>query len=247
MRFELLLNIKQMVFPIEYRKIILSYIKRALTECNNGKYFQEFFNNTKQKEYCFSTIFPKSKFLKDEIKMDSNEIKIIFSTNDSSKIGLKLYSAFIGQKNKPFPLENNNYMVLKSIKNKKRDEIINNHVIFKTAAGSGLCVREHERETNKDTYYVYSQEKFKEKLILVLNNELTSAGFRKKDIDEIKINPIQCKKVVAKHYKRYIDVNVGMFEMSGKKEILQYLYDVGIGSRKSCGFGMVDLVTQDLL
>lgn len=246
MRFDLVLILKKNTFPIEYRKVILSYIKKALTECNNGKYFKDFFGDAKQKEYCFTVIFPKSEFLKDEIKTGSNEIKIRFSTNNSKKVSLKLYSAFIGQKNKPFPLEHGNCMTLKSIRNSKCDEIMNNRVIFKTAPGSGICIREHDNKRNYDKYYVYNDKKFREKLNYVLANELLEVGFSKKSIDEIKINPIQCRKIVVKHYKRYIDVSIGMFEICGDKAILQYLYDSGIGSRKSCGFGMIDLVTQDL-
>lgn len=246
MRFDLILTLKEKRFPIEYRRVILSYIKKALTECNNGKYFEEFFKDTRQKNYCFTVIFPKSKFLKNEIIIDSNEIKISFSISENNKVGLKLFSAFIGQKNKPFPLEKNNCMILKSIKNSKRYEIVNNRVIFKTSHGSAICVREHNRERNTDKYYVYNDEEFREKLNYVISNGLIEAGFSTKYIDEIRVNPIQFRKVVVKHYDRYIDVSVGTFELCGNKAVLQYLYDSGIGSRKSCGFGMVDLVTQDL-
>ena len=52
---------------------------------------------------------------------------------------------------------------------------------------------------------------------------------------------------MVKHYGKYIDVTTGMFEIQANKRILQYLYNSGIGSRSSAGFGMVDLVTQDLI
>ena len=55
MRFTLTLELKDRIFPIEYRKLVLSYIKNALSECNNGKYFDvsfkdsvdNYLNNTK--------------------------------------------------------------------------------------------------------------------------------------------------------------------------------------------------------
>lgn len=246
MRFLLTLAVKKNRFPIEYRRVILSYIKNALTSCNNGKFYDDFFGEVKQKDYCFSVIFPKAKFANDEIQIENNEIKIIFSSDDKNKTGLKLFSAFIGQKNISFPLENDNSMILKSIKNIKREEILNDRAIFKTTLGSGICVRDHDRETNKDKYYIYSDKEFREKLKFVLKNELINAGFSESQADNISINPIQCKKAVAKHYKRYIDITLGMIEISGNRFVLQYLYDTGIGSRKSAGFGMVDLVTQDL-
>ena len=76
---------------------------------------------------------------------------------------------------------------------------------------------------------------------------MRQAGFSEDEINKIKVSPIQCKKVVVKHYGRYIDITTGMFEIQANNEILQYFYDQGIGSRKSAGFGMIDLITQDLL
>lgn len=247
MRFCLTLNLKEKVFPIEYRKLILSYIKNAISKCNNGKYYEYFFKDTKQKDYCFSVILPNPAFTRNEIMLGGDTIKVLFSTNNKSKIGFILFSAFIAQKNKSYPLPNNNFMTLKNINNKKQEEIFNSKAIFKTTLGSGLCVRDHDKEGNRDTYYVYNDEKFREKLKVVLVNQILNAGFNEEEANEIKVNPIQCKKVVVKHYRRYIDTTTGLFEIQANNKILQHFYDVGIGSRKSIGFGMIDLVTQDLL
>lgn len=247
MRFCLTLELKETNFPIEYRSIIISYIKNAILKCNNGKYYEKFFKDTTQKDYCFSVVLPKSKFYKDKIELQNNEIKILFSTGDTQKTGLILFNAFIAQKNKIYPLPDNNFMVLKSITNKKQELISEERVIFKTSLGSCICVREHDRESNKDKYYVSSDTDFREKLNNVIIHQLLQAGFTEKEVKEVKVNPIQCKKVVVKHYKRYIDVTTGIFEVNGTSEILQHFYDVGFGSRKSAGFGMLDLVTQDLL
>ena len=80
MRFILTLEVKKNIFPIEYRKLVLSYIKNALSECNSGKYYDKFFKDTVQKDYCFSVILPKAKFSKNQIELDGNEIKILFSS-----------------------------------------------------------------------------------------------------------------------------------------------------------------------
>lgn len=247
MRFCLTLELKKSCLPIEYRKIILSYIKNALSKCNNGKYYENYFKNTNQKDYCFSVILPNSKFDKEKIILNKNEIKILFSTDDNSKTGLILFSSFIAQKNKSYPLPDNNSMILKSIDNQKQEQILNSKAIFKTTLGSGLCVRDHDKEKNKDDYYIYSDEQFREKLQVVLHNEISQLGISKEETLNIKVNPIKCKKIVVKHYGRYIDITVGMFEIQASPYILQYFYNTGIGSRKSAGFGMLDLVTQDLI
>ena len=98
MRFLLTLELEHKEIPIDYRKIILSYIKNALSKCNDGKYFDYFFKDTNQKNYCFTTILPKPKFEKNNVLLDKKEIKILFSTTDNSKESIILFSCFISKK-----------------------------------------------------------------------------------------------------------------------------------------------------
>ena len=97
MRFTLTLELEKSSFPIDYRSIVLSFIKNAISKCNDGKYYDRFFKDTNQKDYCFSVILPKSRFTKDEIKLENNKLKILFSTGDAEKTGLILFNAFILQ------------------------------------------------------------------------------------------------------------------------------------------------------
>ena len=109
----------------------------------------------------------------------------------------------------------------------------------------GLCVREHHKETNKDIHYTYQDDKFNEQLKIVLTNQAKEAGFSQSLIDNIKFVPLNCKKVLIKHYGVYVDTTVGTFFLEGHPVLLQYFYNVGLGSRRSM-FGYLDLVTQDL-
>ena len=245
MRFALTMKIANPDIPIEIRRAVLSYIKNALDNCNNGKYYDDYFKDNQQKDYCFSVIMKKAEYKKDIVTVDGDEIKILFSAGN--KTGMILFSAFIAQKNKPYPLKNGNSMTLKAITNIKTKEITNSKVIFKTTLGGGLCVREHIREGNKDKYYVYNDNDFREKLGEVLLRQVTNAGFSREKGMNIKVNPIQCKKVVSKHYNGFIDLSIGMLEVEADPKVLQYFYESGIGSRKSEGFGMLELVTQDLI
>ncbi len=248
MRFTLEMELSTSEVPIEYRGPILSYIKHSITECNMGKHYDEIFEGVKPKDYCFTVQFPKAQFTREYIQLEDKRLFITFSTNDSNKVGLVLYSAFIAQKNKNYPLTTINSMKLIKIINLPQKEIYNDRVIFKTVVGSPLCVREHNRETNKDKYYIYSDEKFNEQLDTVVSNQLKVAGFNELKINNFSIKPLEteCKKVVIKHYRRYIDATVGLFIVEGDKELLQYIYDTGMGSRASFGFGMLDIVTQDI-
>ncbi|WP_312258378.1 CRISPR-associated endoribonuclease Cas6 [Romboutsia ilealis] len=242
MRFYLTFELEKNSIPKDYRRVILSYIKKSLTEILDGKYYSQYFKDTIQKDFCFSLKLPKAKFAKDEIILEDNSIKVLFTSDDRQKTGLLLQQAFMKQKNKKFLIPNQNSITLKQIHQRREQKITSSKVIFKTY---GLCVRDHNKETNKDNHYVYSDEKFNEQLKVVLKNQISPAGFSKDIVDSIKFSPINCKKVLVKHYDTYVDTTVGSFLLEGNPLLLQYLYDVGMGSRNTM-FGYLDLVTQDL-
>ena len=242
MRFYLTFELEKSSLPKDYRRIILSYIKKSLTEILDGRYYSQYFKDNIQKDFCFSLKLPKAKFTKDEIILEDNSIKVLFTSDDRQKTGLLLQQAFMKQKNKKFLITNQNSITLKQINQQREQKITSSKVIFKTY---GLCIRDHNKETNKDNHYVYSDEKFNEQLKVVLKNQISQTGFSKDIVDSIKFSPINCKKVLVKHYDTYVDTTVGSFLLEGNPLLLQYLYDVGMGSRNTM-FGYLDLLTQDL-
>lgn len=247
MRFELVCKIKNNEFPVEYSSSIMSFIKSAISKCNEGKYYESFFKENTRKDYTFAVMLPKSTFQKDKILLENNEIKISFSTADSNKTGFIMFNAFMRMRDKSYPLPNGNSMTLTKIIMNKSDVITNSRAIFKTKLGSSVCLRDHNRETNKDIYYCCADDNFREKLIETVKRQLINAEFSEKEVNDLTINNFSNKKVVVKFYKRYIDATTGMFEVKANNEVLQYLYDVGLGSRRNSGFAMLDLVTQDLV
>ena len=242
MRFYLTFELEKSSLPKDYRRIILSYIKKSLTEILDGRYYSQYFKDNIQKDFCFSLKLPKAKFTKDEIILEDNSIKVLFTSDDRQKTGLLLQQAFMKQKNKKFLITNQNSITLKQIHQQREQKITSSKVIFKKY---GLCIRDHNKETNKDNHYVYSDEKFNEQLKVVLKNQISQTGFSKDIVDSIKFSPINCKKVLVKHYDTYVDTTVGSFLLEGNPLLLQYLYDVGMGSRNTM-FGYLDLLTQDL-
>lgn len=242
MRFYLTFELEKNSIPKDYRRIILSYIKKSLSEILDGRYYSQYFKDNIQKDFCFSLKLPKAKFAKDEIILEDNSIKVLFTCDDRQKTGILLQQAFMKQKHKKFSIPNQNSITLKQINQQREVKITNSKVIFKTY---GLCVREHNKETNKDNHYVYSDEKFNEQLKVVLKNQISQVGFSKDIVDSIKFSPINCKKVLVKHYDTYVDTTVGSFLLEGNPLLLQYLYNVGMGSRNIM-FGFLDVVTQDL-
>ncbi len=54
--------------------------------------------------------------------------------------------------------------------------------------GNGLCVREHNRETNRDTFITCEDKEFSEKTELIIKNQLQMAGFYKSNTKILKLN-----------------------------------------------------------
>ena len=245
MRLLLELKLAKNEFPKDYHSSIISYIKNALTVCDNGRQFNKFYKDTKKKKFCFTVMLGKCKFTKTNIILEGNIIKILISISDKGSEKYILFNSLIAQKNKLYPLPNGNNMLLMKITKLKDIEIKSSKAVFKTYSGSGLCIREHNANTNKDKYYVYNDEEFQKQFLYVVSKQALEAGFSKEIAENIKFVPIDLKKVVTLHYGIYIDVTVGMFELEGDSRLLQYLYLTGLGSRTSAGYGMLDLISQE--
>lgn len=243
MRFRLELALEKPELPIEYRKAILSLIKTSLTQANDGQYFELFFYGTKSKDYTFTVKLPKAVFQKNVIELDRKSFSVTFSTYDKTT-GYILFAALSEQLKKRFPLSNDNSYNITGIRLLKEQEVNGNQVLFKMCAP--LVIRKHNRENNKDYYYVFHDEEFVQESLIVIKNQLLNAGYREEQITDLKITPINMKKVVVKHYGCSIPCSLGYVMMEGNKSVLNYLYKSGIGSRRSEGFAFVDMAIEEV-
>lgn len=246
MRIEIVFELNKAEILKDNKSIWISYLKNIISQCNNGKYYERFFSGTNAKDYSYSLIFSKPKYVGDRIILENNIIKMIFSASDKNKTGLIFYSAFIANKGKEFRLPNGNSMILKSIRQIREKIITNNKIMVKTVIGGGLVIRDHNKITNKDKYYTVDDDNFVKYANAILSLQAKQAGFADRICKNVKIEPIDCKKVVVKQYGIYIDVTKGVFLLEGDKELLNYFYQAGLGSKHSMGYGLIDIVTQDI-
>ena len=58
MRLELQMELLKPELDIDYRRIIISYLKFALEHCEGGRFFEKFYKDRDNivKDYCFSTV-----------------------------------------------------------------------------------------------------------------------------------------------------------------------------------------------
>ena len=244
MRLELQFDLDKPEVNLDYRRLILSWLKAGLTRCNQGKYYERYFGGTEQKDYSFTVLLGRAKFTREKIYLPEPKMKVIFSADNRHKTGLIFYSSFLGMKNNHYPLPEGNAMTLRRV-SQKREQLINESTsYFQTCLGNGLCIREHDRETNRDRFITYKDSDFREKAIEILKYQASMAGFPESILKGLSIEPVQCKKVLVYFYKRYIDVSVGIFKMHGNPDVLQYFYEAGMCSKKSAGFGQVNILRQ---
>ena len=241
MKILLQFQLKNNKLPIDYRRVILSFFKKALSEIADGKYYEKYYFKPERRNFSFAVNLPNPKFSKSEITLGKNEFRITFSTSDKMT-GFVFMSAFIKQKGNNFSAPLGNVFILTNI----------SQIGYKTANSSTalvkmlspLCIREHSRDENKNSYYSVASESFEKKANKIIQEQLIESGFDDERVKGFSIQPINSKKTVVFHYGNYIECSLGEFVLNGDKAIINYLLQSGIGSRKSAGFGLPILVAE---
>ena len=105
---------------------------------------------------------------------------------------------------------------------------------------SPLAVR--SVNNGKSYYYSCDEEQFipklKDNIVTMLE---TFTGVEKEKIP-MQIDAIKTKKTVTYAFGSNITANLGIYKISSDPIFLNYLYQLGIGSRRSEGFGMFEIV-----
>ncbi|MEM3010155.1 MAG: CRISPR-associated endoribonuclease Cas6 [Candidatus Nitrosocaldaceae archaeon] len=168
----------------------------------------------------------------DGIHINDDNIKLYFSTN-SRYIGTKVYNKLIVDKLKIGTLE---FIPLKAMLFADR-QINSTKASFYTL--SPISIKNY---TAKDNYNILPNEdgfneSFKRTLISQWKKFMNSSI----NID-IKFNITKWKKVVVKHYGGLVISFSGIIDIESRPELLNLIYNIGIGNRRGQGFGMLELV-----
>ena len=105
---------------------------------------------------------------------------------------------------------------------------------------SPLVVREHNQETRHDFYYSFEKtEKFNEYLKINILEQMKAENLDSSLLDGFNIKPTNARKAVIKVYEYSIECSLGTFNITGKPELLDYLYKAGMRSKKSNGIWII--------
>lgn len=237
MRFKLEFALENEEIPIQYRKSIISFIKFSLSSYNE-EYYKKFYNNRDNiiKPYTFSVYFNQPQIKEDTIIIKDKKIELNISAGDY-ETAIILYNSLNNQKYKKFSINKNSW-ILNNIAMIIEKEVISESINIKFQ--SPLCVR--SRQNNKDYYYSFKHEEFENILKINIKEQLKITNMPETIVDNFKIVPIKAKKLVIKFYEKQIECSSGIFNITGERELLTYLYKNGIGSKHSAGFGMFQII-----
>ena len=244
MRISLEFNIKETHLPSNYKQCFISFIKKALGQVGDKRYLEKYYTNTTSKPFMFTVVFHKPKFSKAGVSFEGNKVKMYFSVTDQDRASYIFMNCFLKMKYLDFELPKGNKMMLTEIRQIKEKSIEAERAVFGTTCSSMVLVREHNRETNRDYYYTLQDECYKDKLTRSIQEQCRMAGFGEDEIARIRVNEVEGKKIVVRHYNTLIDGVSGVFDISAPKVILNYIKDVGVGSRRSFGFCYLNVLEQ---
>lgn len=242
MRFNAELYLSNENIPKDKNRVILSYLKH-IYETYDKSYYKSLYEDeeNKKKQFTFSLYMPNCKFTREEIIIPEKKIILNFSTADM-KDGILFYNSILVNRGKPYDIKGNSITATKINMNNEK-VITDNYATYRSM--SPVVVREHQGDNGKTWYHSLNEEKGKEVFIENLKYQLFDifGEERKLDIGEIKVEVLErSREVKVKHYGIEVLSNICKIKIQAKPYILDYLYKSGIGSRKSSGFGMLDLV-----
>jgi CRISPR-associated endoribonuclease Cas6 len=115
-----------------------------------------------------------------------------------------------------------------------------NEIVIKML--SPMVLREHNRETNIDRYIDCTCDDFVDMAKKNVQAQLSIFEMDESLLHSFTIVPVMPKKTVVTAFKYHIDVSLGVYKLTGQPELLNFLYHAGIGSRRSQGFGMFEVL-----
>lgn len=232
-------HLKKPELDIEYRRAFLSLLKNSFQQASPEVYEKFYGSGTPMKPFTFGVFLPSPVFKDNTILLKSTEITLNFSTY-LSDLGIYFYNSLIRGKRRfvPYPLAGGNEMTLSRVSLQKEKQIKSSEAVFKTL--SPVLARLHHKEHNEDEYLTKANQLFVpqvEEILRVMVEELLGRKER------VEFTPVSLSDgIPIKHYGIFVDGTTGIFKLTGHPEVLDFVYKGGIGSRRSEGFGMLELV-----
>ncbi len=223
------------------RNTVVSLLKEALKQ-NNPDLFNEYYKNSKNKvkPFTFSYYSPNLRQTKTNeaniFQFDKPFIRIYLSSLDNGFI-VNIYNALKKLKKYSFfnhPISLGSFTLI------NQKTITQNEINFKLL--SPFVVRQIDNKKGVGYLTMYDAN-FEDGIYYQLKN--LSKHYLKKGLDRNSFSTDlnKCKSVKVVHYRQAIDTTSGLIKIRAPKDVLSMIYDLGLGCRRSQGFGMVEVLS----
>ena len=240
MKITLNFKLQKNVISSNYRAFIVSFFKYTLSNFNSELYEKYYPQQYEVKNFCFSTYFKSPVFDGEKITVNE-EFSVTLSVFDFSD-AIDWYNAFLKMKNKVFPIPMQNSMVLKYVMIENHKTITNNTITVKML--SPVAVRNVTGK--KSCYLSYNDRNFINQLTQISLNMLSKTTDIEKSEIFLEIEAVSPKKTVTCAFGTNITANLGIYKIHSDPLTLNRLYMLGIGSRRSEGFGMFEVIAEEM-
>ena len=255
MRFTVGINLKgepPFQLPASYRRHIVALIKSAVKSNNDSNSVYELYygmgNIHKIKPFTFFLSLPDSKFGNLEsarfINLDKPTVELHITSNDSAFLS-SIYKGML-KPNNTMTLFNYN-VEFKDFYLRKVTSINSNFIKFRIL--SPIVIKNwitYEKKRRFKGYISCVDPEFVESIIYSINTQCRRLipNVAKRKIDNIEIDTTECSTIKIYHYQEIISGTIGTIGIKADEEILELIYDAGLGARRNQGYGMLDIVKE---
>lgn len=222
---------------IEYRRAFLSLLKKSFQQASETVYQKLYETGTMMKPFTFGIYLEKPEFMGNVVRLQSKEITLNFSTSETS-LGIYFYNSLVKNRFVPFPLADGNSLSRPRFRMVKEQRITSSEIVFKTL--TPFLVRHHDRGSGKDDYLTKEHPNFVSQLEWSIGR-LTETLLGQKET--VTVDPVKLGEgIPIMHYGHRVNGNKGILKLTGNPKALDFIYKVGCGSRRSEGFGLLEVV-----
>lgn len=231
MRLEISYKLTGTRLALEYRRGFASLLKETIKQTSPACLARYYSLLHTLKPFTFSVFFPGLRGREgDRFEVGSKAI-LTFSTSDYELCAC-VYNGLLQLRQ--FPIFENKAQ-LEHLFLKPKIAIAQDAAVFKTMAPVLVNTK-----GEPNWYLLPGDEGFDEGLAFSVR-EICRAFLDMQDAS-IEFRPIAVRRKVVRHYNMDMQGFVGIFELRGTPEVLNLIYQVGLGVRRSQGFGMLELV-----
>jgi|GEM_PF-366320 CRISPR-associated endoribonuclease Cas6 len=246
----------------DYRRYFISFVKMSFEDN-----FDKIYSKKIVKPFTFSVFLGKNFKKEKEEMIISPPVNLIFSTGDF-EIFTQFFNGVMKMKeeNKGIKIGGGKILRIKNLFLMKPAEITSSSAIFKTVETCILTNPDEDAKnfkrwfiTPKDNldefnrifekrmnqkYEIIKGRKISAKIRLIPLGDEERQRLVRKGVIPGSFNHESIKEVYVKHYGGFMRGFKGVFYLEGNPEMLQFVYDYGLGVRTGQGFGLIDILQK---